>query len=140
MDKLRVGLTFNLKRIDPTRDDAEAEYDSPKTIESLSRAIESHGHQVVHLEANPDFPRALMTSGVDMVFNIAEGIRGRNREALVPSMFGLTMAGNFQPGGSCSRPVAATKKSGVGMPASRRMRLPIALSRVTQSAAGSEPV
>ena len=84
---LRVGLAYNLKRSDVHEgDDAEAEYDSPRTIEALTRAIESWGHQVTLLEATPDFPRTLMQSNVDLVFNIAEGIRGRNREAQVPSL------------------------------------------------------
>jgi D-alanine--D-alanine ligase len=83
---LRVGLAFNMKRIDSHGDDREAEYDSPKTIEALTHAIESHGHVVVPLEATADFPRALMTSNVDVVFNIAEGISGRNREAQVPNL------------------------------------------------------
>jgi D-alanine-D-alanine ligase len=84
---LRVGLAFNLKRIDShSESDAEAEYDSPKTIESISRAIESWGHQVLQLEAVADFPRSLMNANVDVVFNIAEGIRGRNRESQVPSL------------------------------------------------------
>jgi D-alanine--D-alanine ligase len=84
---LRVGLAFNLKRGDVHEEnDAEAEYDSPRTIEALTRAIESYGHQVTLLEATPDFPRTLMQSNVDLVFNIAEGIRGRNREAQVPSL------------------------------------------------------
>lgn len=81
---LKVGLAFNMKRV--SSDDSEAEYDSPKTIDAITKAIESYGHQVTHLEANGDFPRALITSGVDLVFNIAEGIRGRNREAQVPSL------------------------------------------------------
>ncbi len=38
------------------------------------------------LEATPDFPRALMSSNVDVVFNIAEGMVGRSREAQVPSL------------------------------------------------------
>jgi D-alanine-D-alanine ligase len=84
---LRVGLAFNMKRIDShDGDDREAEYDAPQTIESISKAIESHGHVVVPLEATPDFPRALMASNVDVVFNIAEGISGRNREAQVPNL------------------------------------------------------
>ena len=41
---------------------------------------------MVPLEATADFPRALLASSVDVVFNIAEGIRGRNREAQVPSL------------------------------------------------------
>jgi D-alanine--D-alanine ligase len=83
---LKVGFAFNMKRLDSTTDDSEAEYDSPRTIESIAKAIEGYGHSVVHLEATGDFPRALMTSGVDLVFNIAEGIRGRSREAQVPSL------------------------------------------------------
>ncbi len=84
---LRVGLAFNMKRIDShDGDDREAEYDAPHTIESISRAIESHGHTVIPLEATPDFPRTLLASNVDVVFNIAEGISGRNREAQVPNL------------------------------------------------------
>jgi len=84
---LRVGLAFNMKRIDShDGDDREAEYDAPHTIESITKAIESHGHTVVPLEATPDFPRTLMASNVDVVFNIAEGISGRNREAQVPNL------------------------------------------------------
>ena len=85
--QLKVGLAFNMKRIESVDgDDREAEYDSQETIIALTRAIESHGHSVVPLEATPDFPRALVSSGVDVVFNIAEGIQGRNREAQVPSL------------------------------------------------------
>ena len=84
---LRVGLAFNMKRIDShDGDDREAEYDAPHTIEAISKAIESHGHTVVPLEATPDFPRTLLASNVDVVFNIAEGISGRNREAQVPNL------------------------------------------------------
>ena len=72
---LRVGLAFNMKRIDSHGgDDREAEYDAPETIQSITTAIESHGHVVVPLEATPDFPRALIASNVDVVFNIAEGM------------------------------------------------------------------
>ncbi len=84
---LRVGLAFNMKRIDShAGDDREAEYDAPETITAISKAIESHGHVVVPLEATQEFPRALMASNVDVVFNIAEGMSGRSREAQVPSL------------------------------------------------------
>lgn len=84
---LRVGLAFNMKRIDShDGDDREAEYDGPATIDAIARAIESHGHSVVALEATPDFPRSLMGASVDVVFNVAEGASGRNREAQVPSL------------------------------------------------------
>ncbi len=84
---LRVGLAFNMKRIDSNAgDDREAEYDAPETIHAITRAIESHGHVVVPLEATPDFPRELMASNVDVVFNVGEGMAGRSREAQVPSL------------------------------------------------------
>jgi D-alanine-D-alanine ligase len=84
---LRVGLAFNMKRIDShSGDDREAEYDAPETIQALTGAIESHGHVVVPLEATPDFPRALLAASVDVVFNVAEGMAGRSREAQVPSL------------------------------------------------------
>jgi D-alanine-D-alanine ligase len=86
MKPLRVGLTFNLKRIDPTRDDAEAEYDSPKTVGALAQAIASFGHRVVRLEAAPALARRLPRACVDLVFNIAEGGAGRSREAHVPAL------------------------------------------------------
>lgn len=84
---LRVGFAFNMKRIESSNgDDREAEYDSPETIDAISKAIESHGHTVVPLEATVDFPRVLTSANVDVVFNIAEGISGRNREAQVPNL------------------------------------------------------
>jgi D-alanine--D-alanine ligase len=81
---LRVGLTYNMKRIDS--DDAEAEFDSPKTIQAIATAIESYGYTVVLLEATPDLPRRLADAAPDVVFNIAEGLRGRGREAQVPAL------------------------------------------------------
>ena len=84
---LRVGLAFNMKRIESHGgDDREAEYDAPETIQAITKAIESHGHEVVPLEATQEFPRALAISNVDVVFNIAEGMAGRSREAQVPSL------------------------------------------------------
>ena len=83
---LRVGLTFNMKRINPTENDAEAEFDSPTTIKALTEAIESYGHTVVPLEANPDLPHVLTATAPDVVFNVAEGLRGRGREAQVPAL------------------------------------------------------
>lgn len=81
---LRVGLTYNMKRAEG--DEAEAEFDSPKTIQAIASAIESYGHTVVMLEATPDLPRRLTDAAPDVVFNIAEGLRGRNREAQVPAL------------------------------------------------------
>jgi D-alanine-D-alanine ligase len=44
---------------------------------------------VVDLEATPELPMVLATTQVDVVFNIAEGFRGRNRESQVPALLEL---------------------------------------------------
>jgi D-alanine-D-alanine ligase len=86
-DKLRVGFTYNMKRVDSKAgNDAEAEYDPPETIDAIRTAIESLGHDVVPLEANSELPQRLAEAKVDLVFNIAEGLSGRNREAQVPAL------------------------------------------------------
>lgn len=89
---LRVGFTFNLKRSAPQAAgdyDAEAEYDSPKTIAAIHDAIASYGHEVIDLEATPELPSLLAVANVDVVFNVAEGLRGRNRESQVPALLEL---------------------------------------------------
>jgi len=86
--RLRIGFTFNMKRVDSKAgNDAEAEYDPPETIEAIRAALESLGHDVVSLEANSELPSRLMEQPIDLVFNIAEGLAaGRNREAAVPAL------------------------------------------------------
>jgi D-alanine-D-alanine ligase len=86
-EPLRIGFTFNVKRVDSKGgNDAEAEYDAPETIDSIRDALESYGHQVLPFEATAELPRQLMQQPVDLVFNIAEGVAGRNREAAVPAL------------------------------------------------------
>ncbi|MDC0707871.1 ATP-grasp domain-containing protein [Stigmatella sp. ncwal1] len=89
---LRVGFTYNVKRVKPTVDaseDSEAEYDSPATLQAIREAIASWGHEVVDLEANQELPSVLASTPLDVVFNIAEGFKGRNRESQVPAMLEL---------------------------------------------------
>lgn len=89
---LKVGFSFNVKRIKPTPDAAEdshAEYDSPTTLQTIREAIASWGHEVIDLEATPELPSLLASTPVDIVFNIAEGFRGRNRESQVPALLEL---------------------------------------------------
>ncbi|MBN2575546.1 MAG: ATP-grasp domain-containing protein, partial [Deltaproteobacteria bacterium] len=86
-EPLRIGFSYNVKRVDSKAgDDTEAEYDAPETIVSIRDAIESYGHVVVPLEATAELPRQFMDAHVDLVFNIAEGVSGRNREAAVPAL------------------------------------------------------
>jgi D-alanine--D-alanine ligase len=85
----RVGLLYNLKRIRPTlhgENDDEAEFDGEQTIAAVEAAIASFGHEVVRIEADSSVFERLPRAGIDVAFNIAEGLRGRSREALVPAM------------------------------------------------------
>ncbi len=81
---IRVGFTYNVKR--SSAGDDEAEWDPPETIIAIANALARQGHIVVHLEATPDLPRVLAEADVDLIFNIAEGVEGRNREAQVPAL------------------------------------------------------
>jgi D-alanine-D-alanine ligase len=105
---LRVGLTFDLKSDYVFREgeppDANAEFDHEDTIGVIEEAIQAGGHEVVRLGS----ARALLTrleelKRLDIVFNLAEGYVGRNRESEVPVILemlrvpfvgsdGLTMA------------------------------------------------
>ncbi len=90
--RLKVGFAFNVKRITPDlagEQDDEAEYDSPKTLQAIREAIASYGHEVVDLEATSDLPIQLASTPVDLVFNIAEGFKGRSRESQVPALLEL---------------------------------------------------
>ncbi len=84
---VKVGLVYNLKR--RADDETEAEFDSEATVSALAAAIRSHGHEVLRLEAGPELPRMLQAGAFDLAFNIAEGYRGRGREALVPALLEL---------------------------------------------------
>lgn len=87
---LRVGITYNLKKgIVADAADIEAEYDHIDTIHAIQTALEAAKCQVTLFEANRDLPEKLKTLPVDIIFNVAEGIGGRGREAQVPAMLSL---------------------------------------------------
>lgn len=92
LSHLRVGFTYNEKRQLPGMDpltDAEAEFDGPKTLEAIRSAIRKLGHEVIDFEATSDLPAKLGSADVDVVFNIAEGMQGRNRESQVPALLDM---------------------------------------------------
>jgi D-alanine-D-alanine ligase len=82
--------------IAPAPDDEFAEWDAPETIDAVARALARHG-DVIRLEARDDFPERLRAARPDIVFNIAEGLRGPNREAHVPAIcefYGVPYSGS----------------------------------------------
>ena len=97
---LRVGFAYNVKRVKPALDgtrDEEAEYDAPATIQAVREAIAAAGHEVVDLEATADLPLGLETTKPDLVFNMAEGIKGRNRESQVPALLNCSTSPTAAP-------------------------------------------
>ena len=80
----------------PSSRDEFAEWDSPETISAVESALKKLGG-VVRLEANEEFPEKLRRSRPDIVFNIAEGLNGVNREAHIPAIcefFGVPYSGS----------------------------------------------
>jgi D-alanine-D-alanine ligase len=78
------GVTHDLLLQGPL--DRTAEFDGPHTVATLREALVVHGHAVTLIEANEEAYERLRTSGVALVFNVAEGIRGADREAQIPAM------------------------------------------------------
>jgi D-alanine-D-alanine ligase len=77
-------------------DDEFAEWDSAETIDAVANALARYG-TVIRLEATDDFPQRLRDERPDIVFNIAEGLRGPNREAHVPAIcefYGVPYSGS----------------------------------------------
>jgi D-alanine-D-alanine ligase len=66
-------------------DDVYAEWDSATTIDAVASALSAYG-TIIRLEADQDFPERLRAERPDIVFNIAEGLHGTNREAHVPAI------------------------------------------------------
>jgi D-alanine-D-alanine ligase len=66
-------------------DDEFAEWDTRETIAAVADALAAFG-EVIHLEATLELPARLQSERPDIVFNIAEGRGGKNRESLVPAM------------------------------------------------------
>jgi len=88
--KLRVGITYNLKK-DFYQSENEPvdfleEFDAEETIDAIREALESEGHDVIKLGGDTGLFDRLKKASVDIVFNIAEGLVGRNREAHIPAL------------------------------------------------------
>ena len=87
---MRVGLTYDLRsdylKLGYSLEET-AEFDKEDTIDGLDRAITSHGHTVDRIgNVRALVSRLAKGDRWDLVFNIAEGMRGIAREAQVPAL------------------------------------------------------
>jgi len=101
----RIGFAYNQKPEPsgtdqspppPPISDEFAEWDSRETIDAVATALSALG-EVIRLEADENFPEKLRLSRPDIVFNIAEGSNGVNRESHVPAIcefYGIPYSGS----------------------------------------------
>ncbi|MDD4879402.1 MAG: ATP-grasp domain-containing protein [Candidatus Omnitrophica bacterium] len=97
---LLVGLAFDIKpRKVPkgSPDDLWAEHDSEETISAVEEALNSGGNRAIRIGSSRRLLSGSSSLKCDIVFNIAEGISGRNRESEVPVLLdiaGIPYAGS----------------------------------------------
>ena len=75
-------------KLQKTKVDTYAEWDSEDTILAVKTALEQH-HTVTLIEADEEAYQKLLQIQPEIVFNIAEGLRGPSREAQIPAMLDM---------------------------------------------------
>ncbi|MFA5276118.1 MAG: ATP-grasp domain-containing protein [Candidatus Omnitrophota bacterium] len=85
---MKIALTYNLKKNDENKPaDYFSECDSEETINAIVAALKVRGHNVEPIDVEyPKLVSYFRKNRVDMVFNIAEGIKGKFRESEVPAI------------------------------------------------------
>lgn len=95
---MKIAFVHNLRR-DPN-DEEQAEFDTPETVEQIHSALCASLHEVVLFDASQPLTELvpkLVAYAPDLVFNTAEGQRGRARAAQVPAlleMLGVPVVGS----------------------------------------------
>ena len=82
---MKIGFSYNLKDPSKKGTDAHAEYETPETIDAIAEVLSLWG-EVVHLPCDEQFPGRILDERPELVFNIAEGWGGRDRESYTPVM------------------------------------------------------
>src|SRR5262245_56609517 len=84
---MKIAFTHNLKLTDA---EEEAEFDTVETVNAIAQALVASGHEVEKIEVSgpaSHLAARLEAFSPDLIFNIAEGRRGRAREAFYPALF-----------------------------------------------------
>ena len=84
---MRIAFTHNLRLTDS---EDEAEFDSAETVDAIAAALRAGGHEVEKIEVSgpaSQLAERLEAFDPDLIFNTAEGRRGRAREAFYPALF-----------------------------------------------------
>lgn len=87
---MKIGLTYDLRadyRAMGYSDEETAEFDREETIASMEKAIQDNGYETDRIGNIFALTKRLVDGDRwDMVFNVAEGLRGYGREAQVPAL------------------------------------------------------
>ncbi|MBN2121068.1 MAG: ATP-grasp domain-containing protein [Candidatus Omnitrophica bacterium] len=86
----KIGITYNLKSDFSEKEAVSSEhceeFDNENTINAICEVFNRNGYQAVKLGFDLEMIKKIKNEKVDFVFNIAEGCRGRNREAHIPCL------------------------------------------------------
>ncbi|MFH0992390.1 MAG: ATP-grasp domain-containing protein [bacterium] len=87
-DEDSTHTTSSPTKQEKTNHDTYAEWDTEDTILAVKAALEEQ-HDVTMIEADTDAFQKFLQIQPDIVFNIAEGLRGPSREAQIPAMLDM---------------------------------------------------
>ncbi|MFH1655234.1 MAG: ATP-grasp domain-containing protein [Candidatus Omnitrophota bacterium] len=83
-----IGLTYDVKEDYQAQEgqpkDVYAEFDQKEAIDIIVSSLEELGYKVVRIGSAKNLLENIDNLEVDIVFNLAEGLVGRNRESQVP--------------------------------------------------------
>ena len=102
MSKIKVGFTYDAKAdyklLPGESPDKYSEFDIEGTIAEIAEALRSGGYDVERIGNAKNLVKKIAAGERwDIVFNIAEGVEGRNRESQVPAileMYGIPYTGS----------------------------------------------
>jgi D-alanine-D-alanine ligase len=87
---MKIGITYDLRQYYLSQgmgEEETAEFDSPVTIENIDETLRALGHTTDRIGNIKNLTTRLASGDHwDLVFNIAEGIRGFGRESQVPAL------------------------------------------------------
>jgi D-alanine-D-alanine ligase len=87
---MRIALVYDLRddyRVLGFSEEEMAEFDSVETVDQLAAALDELGCAPVRVGRGQEFAARLVAGErYDLVFSIAEGVKGRSREAQVPAL------------------------------------------------------
>lgn len=92
---MRIGFAYDAKADypdDPNNPEKYAEFDSEETISDIENALKSGGHEVIRIGKIQNLLERvfIQKEKFDIIFNICEGVDGRNRESQVPLVLELS--------------------------------------------------